>query len=60
MTEEATTFLAFRLTDGAWQAMFLHPDGSRSVKHDVPVAELIEMIQELDVMVRGEEKPARH
>ncbi len=60
MTEVATTFLAFRLNDGKWQAMFLHPDGSGSVKHDVPVAELIEMIQELDVMVRGEEKPARH
>ncbi|MBD9455627.1 hypothetical protein IB244_29570 [Rhizobium sp. RHZ02] len=58
MIEEPTTLLAFRLTDGEWQAMFLHPDGSGSVKHDVPVAELIEMI--LDVMARSGENPARH
>lgn len=40
--------------------MFLHPDGSGSVKHDVPVAELVEMIQELDAIVRSEANPARH
>jgi len=60
MNEDATTFLAFRLIDGEWQAMFLHPDGSGSVKHDVPVAELIELIKELDMMVRGKVRSARH
>ncbi len=62
MTEDPTTFLAFRLIDGEWQAMFLNPDGSAAVRRAVPVAELIETILELEEALKGRPtKPsARH
>jgi len=53
MTEDPTTFLAFRLIDGEWQSMFLNPDGSAWVRRAVPADELIEIILELEEILKG-------
>ncbi|WP_028747970.1 hypothetical protein [Rhizobium mesoamericanum] len=55
MTEDPdpATFLAFRLVDGEWQSMFLNPDGSAWVRRGIPVKELIEIILELEEVLKG-------